>query len=200
MIFTCLLFKFVHLKQKYLSFYIGIFLPTFRNVYAKTNVRLLVSGTTESVSASGDVEISEENKCIKEVKGECTNSGGEVKSEVSAGADGVGSAVASEEDDCVIVCARDADDRSDSGVSGVRSGGSASSVEEWRGMAHGYGGGPPPPLLHLPPPPPPTLYPTELLWKQRYQPPIHPPLHHAIADDYMAVPNYDRERHERLLR
>ncbi|CAH0720118.1 unnamed protein product, partial [Brenthis ino] len=156
--------------------------------------------TTESVSASGDVENSEENKCIKEVKGECTNSGGEVKSEVSAGADGVGSAVASEEDDCVIVCARDADDRSDSGVSGVRSGGSASSVEEWRGMAHGYGGGPPPPLLHLPPPPPPTLYPTELLWKQRYQPPIHTPLHHAIADDYMAVPNYDRERHERLLR
>lgn len=146
------------------------------------------------------MEISEENKCVKEVKVECTNSGGEVKSEVSAGADGVGSAVASEEDDCVIVCARDADERSDSGVSGVRSGGSASSVEEWRGMAHGYGGGPPPPLLHLPPPPPPTLYPSELLWKQRYQTPLHPPLHHAIADDYIAVANYDRERHERLLR
>lgn len=144
------------------------------------------------------MEISEENKCVKEVKAECTNSGGEV----SAGADGVGSAVASEEDDCVIVCARDADSRSDSGVSGVRSGGSASSVEEWRGMAHGYGGGPPPPLLHLPPPPPPTLYPSELLWKQRYQPPhaLHAPLHHAIADDYIAVANYDRERHERLLR
>ncbi|XP_050348552.1 lysine-specific demethylase 3B-like isoform X2 [Nymphalis io] len=160
-------------------------------------------GVAESVSASGDVlEISDENKCVKEeVKGEeCANSGGEVKSEVSAGADGVGSAVASEEDDCVIVCARDADDRSDSGVSGVRSGGSASSVEEWRGMAHGYGGGPPPPLLHLPPPPPHSLYANELLWKQRYQPPIHPPLHHAIADDYIAAATYDRERHERLLR
>lgn len=119
-------------------------------------------------------------------------------------ADGVGSAVASEEDDCVIVCARDADERSDSGVSGVRSGGSASSVDErdWRAMAHGYGGGPPPPLLHLPPPPPPALYATELLWKQRYQPPLHAPLHHAIADDYLAAAahNYDRERHERLLR
>lgn len=148
------------------------------------------------------LEVSDENKCVKEeVKVEvCANSGGEVKSEVSVGADGVGSAVASEEDDCVIVCARDADDRSDSGVSGVRSGGSASSVEEWRGMAHGYGGGPPPPLLHLPPPPPHSLYANELLWKQRYQPPIHPPLHHAIADDYIAAATYDRERHERLLR
>lgn len=131
----------------------------------------------------------------------CAKSDSEVKSAVSCGvgADGVASAVASEEDDCVIVCARDADDRSDSGVSGVRSGGSASSVEEreWRGMAHGYGGGPPPPLLHLPAPPPPSLYAPELLWKQRYQTPLHPPLHHAITDEYLA---YDRERHERLLR
>lgn len=161
----------------------------------------IVTGVAESVSASDVAEVSEEtDKCVKpeEVKAsEC-----EVKSEVSVGADGVASAVASEEDDCVIVCARDADDRSDSGVSGVRSGGSASSVEEreWRGMAHGYGGGPPPPLLHLPPPPPPTLYPSELLWKQRYQPPLHAPLHHAIADDYLAAATYDRERHERLLR
>ncbi|XP_059049964.1 lysine-specific demethylase 3B isoform X2 [Achroia grisella] len=163
-------------------------------------------GVAVSVSASDVVGVSDENdKCVKqeEVKLEvCANSEGEVRSEVSggAGADGVASAVASEEDDCVIVCARDADERSDSGVSGVRSGGSASSVEEreWRGMAHGYGGGPPPPLLHLPPPPP-TLYPNELLWKQRYPPtPIHGPLHHAIADDYLA--SYDRERHERLLR
>lgn len=118
-------------------------------------------------------------------------------SEASADA---GCAVASEEDDCVIVCARDGDSRSDSGVSGVRSGGSASSVEEWRAMAHGYGGGPPPPLLHLPPPPP-ALYASEMLWKQqRYQAPMHAPLHHAIADDYLAVATYDRERHERLLR
>lgn len=125
----------------------------------------------------------------------------EVRSEVSGvtGADGVASAVASEEDDCVIVCARDADDRSDSGVSGVRSGGSASSTEEreWRGMAHGYGGGPPPPLLHLTPPPP-ALY-GELLWKQRQYPPQHGQLHHAIADEYFAH-TYDRERHERLIR
>ncbi|XP_049872327.1 lysine-specific demethylase 3A isoform X2 [Pectinophora gossypiella] len=66
-------------------------------------------------------------------------------------------------------------------------------------MAHGYGGGPPPPLLHLPPPPP-SIYASELLWKQRYQPPLHPPLHHAIADDYLAAATFDRERHERLLR
>lgn len=134
----------------------------------------------------------------------CTSELSEVKSEVSGvtGADGVASAVASEEDDCVIVCARDADDRSDSGVSGVRSGGSASSTEEreWRGMAHGYGSGPPPPLLHLPPPPPPSLYTSELIWKQRYQPQLHGPLHHAIADDFLAAATYDRERHERLLR
>ncbi|CAF4951230.1 unnamed protein product [Pieris macdunnoughi] len=148
---------------------------------------------TKSVSASDVVEASEE-KCLTPV--ELKES--EVKSEVSVGAD-VASAVASEEDDCVIVSARDADDRSDSGVSGVRSGGSASSVEEWRGMAHGYGGGPPPPLLHLPPPPP-SLYAGEMLWKQRYQPPLHAPLHHAIADDYLAAANFDRERHERLLR
>ncbi|XP_047509324.1 lysine-specific demethylase 3A isoform X1 [Pieris napi] len=150
-------------------------------------------GATKSVSASDVVEASEE-KCLTPV--ELKES--EVKSEVSVGAD-VASAVASEEDDCVIVSARDADDRSDSGVSGVRSGGSASSVEEWRGMAHGYGGGPPPPLLHLPPPPP-SLYAGEMLWKQRYQPPLHAPLHHAIADDYLAAANFDRERHERLLR
>lgn len=160
------------------------------------------------MSASGDVvEVSDENdKCVKQEEVSkpevCANSESEVRSEVSsgAGADGVASAVASEEDDCVIVCARDADERSDSGVSGVRSGGSASSVEEreWRGMAHGYGGGPPPPLLHLPPPTP-TLYTNELLWKQRYQPPLHAPLHHALADDYLAA-TYDRERHERLLR
>ncbi|CAK1555403.1 unnamed protein product [Leptosia nina] len=149
----------------------------------------------KSASASDVVEVSEEKCVIPEVK----DKSGEVKSEVSVGAD-VASAVASEEDDCVIVSARDADDRSDSGVSGVRSGGSASSVEEWRGMAHGYGGGPPPPLLHLPPPPPPSLYAGELLWKQRYQPPLHAPLHHAIADDYLAAANFDRERHERLLR
>ncbi|XP_013192527.2 lysine-specific demethylase 3B isoform X1 [Amyelois transitella] len=159
-------------------------------------------GAAVVVSASGDVEVSDENKCVKkeEVKPEVCASEGEVRSEVSAGADGVASAVASEEDDCVIVCARDADERSDSGVSGVRSGGSASSVEErdWRGMAHGYGGGPPPPLLHLPPPPP-SLYANELLWKQRYQPQLHAPLHHPIADDYLAA-TYDRERHERLLR
>lgn len=134
----------------------------------------------------------------------CAKSDSEVKSEVSSGvsADGVASAVASEEDDCVIVCARDADDRSDSGVSGVRSGGSASSVEEreWRGMAHGFGGGPPPPLLHLPPPTPPSLYASELLWKQRYQPPIHAPLHHAIAEEYITTGIYNSERHERLLR
>lgn len=175
----------------------------------------IVPGAVESVSASGDVaDVSDQSdKCVKQEEEvnkaeatQCANTTSEceVKGEVSggAGADGVGSAVASEEDDCVIVCARDADDRSDSGVSGVRSGGSASSVEEreWRGMAHGYGGGPPPPLLHLPPPPPPSLYPGELLtWKQRYQPPIHPPLHHAIAEDYLAV-TYDRDRHERLLR
>lgn len=164
---------------------------TLSNIYLS-----FVAGAIESVSAS-DVEINEENKCIKECA-KSVKSVGEVKSEVSAGADGVAIAVASEEDDCVIVCARDADERSDSGVSGVRSGGSASSVEDWRGMAHGYGGGPPPPLMHLPPPPP-TLYASELLWKQRYQPPIHPPLHHAIADDYLAA-TYDRERHERLLR
>lgn len=119
---------------------------------------------------------------------------------VSAGTDA--GTVASEEDDCVIVCTRDADERSDSGVSGVRSGGSASSVEEWRAsaMAHGYGGGPPPPLLHLPPPPP-ALYAPELLWKQqRYQPPLHAQVHHAIADEYINA-TYDRERHhERLLR
>ncbi|XP_045769375.1 probable JmjC domain-containing histone demethylation protein 2C isoform X2 [Maniola jurtina] len=169
----------------------------------RETVEINKKGAAESVSASGDVvAVSEENKCVKEeTKAEvCSKSVGEVKSGVSAGADGVGSAVASEEDDCVIVCARDADDRSDSGVSGVRSGGSASSVEEWRGMAHGYGGGPPPPLLHLPPPPPPTLYPSELLWKQRYQPPIHPQLHHAIGDEYIAAATFDRERHERLLR
>lgn len=137
-------------------------------------------------------EASEPAVCISEV---CEVSGG-------ASADGVAIAVASEEDDCVIVSARDADERSDSGVSGVRSGGSASSVEdrEWRAMAHGYGGGhPPPPLLHLPPPPP-SLYASELLWKQRYQPPLHAPLHHAIAEDYLAAASYDRERHERLLR
>lgn len=120
----------------------------------------------------------------------------------SACADAGCGAVASEEDDCVIVCARDADERSDSGVSGLRSGGSASSVEEreWRGsMAHGYGGGPPPPLLHLPPPAP--LYAGDLLWKQRaYPPPLHAPLHHALTEDYLAAANYDRERHERLLR
>lgn len=168
----------------------------------------IVTGAQDSVSASGDVaESGEQNKCVKpeEVsQPECPVgvSEGEVKSEVSAGADGVASAVASEEDDCVIVCARDADERSDSGVSGVRSGGSASSVEEreWRGMAHGYGGGPPPPLLHLPPPPP-SIYASDLLWKQRYPPPLHPPLHHAIADDYLAAAaTFDRERHERLLR
>lgn len=169
----------------------------------------IVSGVSDSVSASGDaVDVSEENdKCVKQEEVSkpevCANSEVEVKSEVSggAGADGVASAVASEEDDCVIVCARDADERSDSGVSGVRSGGSASSVEdrEWRGMAHGYGGGPPPPLLHLPPPPP-SIYASELLWKQRYHPPLHTPLHHAIADDYLAAASFDRERHERLLR
>lgn len=107
-----------------------------------------------------------------------------------AGNAGGGGAVASEEDDCVIVCARDAD-----AVSG--------GAREWRGMAHGYGGGPPPPLLHLPPASPattPSLYHTELLWKQRaYPPPLHAPLHHALADDYLAA-TYDRERHERLLR
>ncbi|XP_041980199.1 uncharacterized protein LOC121733870 isoform X2 [Aricia agestis] len=157
-------------------------------------VEISKKGVAESVSASGDVvEISETNKCAKET--ECPS--GEVKGEVSA-AD-VAGAVASEEDDCVIVCARDADERSDSGVSGVRggSGGSASSVDEWRGMAH-YNG-PPPPLMHLPPPPPPAMY-GELLWKQRYQPPLHAPLHHAIADDYLAAATYDRERQERLLR
>lgn len=171
------------------------------------NIVCIVSGLAVSVSASDVVDVSDENdKCVKpeEVSkpGVVANSEGEVRSEVSGGAsaDGVASAVASEEDDCVIVCARDADDRSDSGVSGLRSGGSASSVEgEWRGMAHGYGGGPPPPLLHLPPPPP-ALYANELLWKQRYQGPIHAPLHHAIADDFLAAANYDRERHERLLR
>ncbi|XP_037875429.1 probable JmjC domain-containing histone demethylation protein 2C isoform X2 [Bombyx mori] len=163
-------------------------------------------GPENCVSESDVVNVSEETKCVKKQeevsKSEvCAKSDSEVKSAVSCGvgADGVASAVASEEDDCVIVCARDADDRSDSGVSGVRSGGSASSVEEreWRGMAHGYGGGPPPPLLHLPAPPPPSLYAPELLWKQRYQTPLHPPLHHAITDEYLA---YDRERHERLLR
>lgn len=117
-------------------------------------------------------------------------------------ADAVASAVASEEDDCVIVCPRDGDDRSDSGVSGVRSGGSASSVEEreWRAMAHGYGGGPPPPLLHLQPPPPALYAASELLWKPRYQPPLHAQLHHTIAEDYLNAATYDRERHERLLR
>ncbi|KAI8421607.1 hypothetical protein MSG28_009618, partial [Choristoneura fumiferana] len=118
------------------------------------------SRATESVSASGDVvQVSPEpDKCAKPVASEPAVCISEV-CEVSGGAsaDGVAIAVASEEDDCVIVSARDADERSDSGVSGVRSGGSASSVEdrEWRAMAHGYGGGhPPPPLLHLPPPPP----------------------------------------------
>lgn len=166
----------------------------------------IVAGATESVSASGDVaKVSDENKCVKKEEvnkpQEAVESASEVPSAVSVtGADGVASAVASEEDDCVIVSSRDADDRSDSGVSGVRSGGSASSTEEreWRGMAHGYGGGPPPPLLHLPPPPP-ALYPSEL-WKQRYQPQLHGPLHHAIADDYLAAAQFDRERHERLLR
>lgn len=166
----------------------------------------MFSGVAVSVSSSDVVEVSDENdKCVKKEevsKSEVAKSEGEVRSEVSggAGADGVAT-VASEEDDCVIVCARDADERSDSGVSGLRSGGSASSVEsEWRGMAHGYGGGPPPPLMHLPPPPPPALYGNELLWKpQRYQAPLHGPLHHALADDFLAA-TYDRERQERLLR
>ncbi|XP_052741070.1 probable JmjC domain-containing histone demethylation protein 2C isoform X2 [Bicyclus anynana] len=168
----------------------------------RESVEINKKGVAESVSASGDVGAVSEEKCVKEEgQAECAQSV-EVPSASAgaggAGADGAGGAVASEEDDCVIVCARDADERSDSGVSGVRSGGSASSVEEWRGMAH-YGG-PPPPLLHLPPPPPPALYPSELLWKQRYQPPIHAPLHHAIGDEYIAAATYDRERHERLLR
>lgn len=140
---------------------------------------------------------------------ECEVSVSEVKSDtesatvsVGASADAVTSAVASEEDDCVIVSARDGDDRSDSGVSGVRSGGSASSVEEreWRAMAHGYGGGPPPPLLHLQPPPPALYAASEMLWKPRYQPPLHAQLHHTIAEDYITAATYDRERHERLLR
>ncbi|XP_061714231.1 lysine-specific demethylase 3A-like isoform X1 [Cydia pomonella] len=170
----------------------------------RETVEINKKGATESVSASGDVvHVSEEKeKCAKPepVAQEAAVCASEV-SAVSGAADGVASAVASEEDDCVIVSARDGDDRSDSGVSGVRSGGSASSVEDrdWRAMAHGYGGHPPPPLLHLPPPPP-SMYASEILWKQRYQPPLHPPLHHAIAEDYLAAATYDRERHERLLR
>lgn len=106
--------------------------------------------------------------------------------DVAVRSDGGRGAVASEEEDCVIVCARDA--------------------EPVSRMAHGYGGGPPPPLLHLPAPAP-HIY-TDLLWKQRaYAPHGHaPPVHHTLADDYLAAAtataaaNYDRERHERLLR
>ncbi|GBP22538.1 hypothetical protein EVAR_84776_1 [Eumeta japonica] len=138
---------------------------------------------------------------------------------VSAPADCVDAhgAVASEEDDCVIVCSnsaggasagagaggavRDAESRGVGAVSAARG---PDAGPEWRAaMAHGYGGGPPPPLLHLAPPPPSAaLYATDLLWKpQRYQGPLHPPLHHAMPDDYLvaAAPHYDRERHERLL-
>ncbi|VVC92006.1 unnamed protein product [Leptidea sinapis] len=153
---------------------------------------LQMLGAADSESGGCDVpEASAIEKCV--VKSEVPERS-EVRSEVSAGADGGGAAVASEEDDCVIVSARDADgdSRSDSGVSGVRSGGSggsASSLDEWRGMAH-FGGPPPPPLLHLPPPAPALLAP-ELLWKARYQAPPH-------HDDYLA--GLDRERHERLLR